>query len=283
MIKKFFITMFFGCVFFMTACDKNNGDGPNPPASDDDITDITFNMTEDTVTSPIEGGDLSLGYSLSSRPEEGQFVVTMLSGESWVSYVADNPESNSLTVNVESNDGEPREGILAIRFDYNGGSLLDSVTISQEGKDYDVFIDAKDLDGEYYTGEKDYYIWVSTLGMWETGSEGLNIDLYAEGEPEVEDYLWNGTPYKRVISIPEGTYTFDPSSHAPGTFSNRSFYGVASGYYYIPQYYITEGTVEVKHLEGGVTQFDARVLCTDGKWYRLSYTGDFTGLAYVNE
>ena len=108
----------------MTACDKNNGDGPNPPASDDDIT---FNMTEDTVTSPIEGGDLSLGYSLSSRPEEGQFVVTMLSGESWVSYVADNPESNSLTVNVESNDGEPREGILAIRFDYNGGSLLDSV------------------------------------------------------------------------------------------------------------------------------------------------------------
>ena len=283
MIKKFFITMFFGCVFFMTACDKNNGDGPNPPASDDDITDITFNMTEDTVTSPIEGGDLSLGYSLSSRPEEGQFVVTMLSGESWVSYVADNPESNSLTVNVESNDGEPREGILAIRFDYNGGSLLDSVTISQEGKDYDVFIDAKDLDGEYYTGEKDYYIWVSTLGMWETGSEGLNIDLFAEGEPEVEDYLWNGQPYKRVISIPEGTYTFDPSSHAPGTFSNRSFYGVASGYYYIPQYYVTEGTVWVKHLEGGVTQFDARVLCTDGKWYRLSYTGDFTGLAYVNE
>ena len=180
--------MFFGCVIFMTACDKNNGDGPNPPASDDDITDITFNMTEDTVTSPIEGGDLSLGYSLSSRPEEGQFVVTMLSGESWVSYVADNPESNSLTVNVESNDGEPREGILAIRFDYNGGSLLDSVTISQEGKDYDVFIDAKDLDGEYYTGEKDYYIWVSTLGMWETGSEGLNIDLFAEGEPELEDY-----------------------------------------------------------------------------------------------
>ena len=283
MIKKFFITMFFGCVFFMTACDKNNGDGPNPPASDDDITDITFNMTEDTVTSPIEGGDLSLGYSLSSRPEEGQFVVTMLSGESWVSYVADNPESNSLTVNVESNDGEPREGILAIRFDYNGGSLLDSVTISQEGKDYDVFIDAKDLDGEYYTGEKDYYIWVSTLGMWEDGSEGLNIDLFAEGEPEVEDYLWNGQPYKRVISIPEGTYTFDPSSHAPGTFSNRSFYGVASGYYYIPQYYVTEGTVWVKHLEGGVTQFDARVLCTDGKWYRLSYTGDFTGLAYVNE
>ena len=182
----------------MTACDKNNGDGPNPPASDDDIT---FNMTEDTVTSPIEGGDLSLGYSLSSRPEEGQFVVTMLSGESWVSYVADNPESNSLTVNVESNDGEPREGILAIRFDYNGGSLLDSVTISQEGKDYDVFIDAKDLDGEYYTGEKDYYIWVSTLGVWEDGSEGLNIDLFAEGEPELEDYLWNGTPYKRVISI----------------------------------------------------------------------------------
>ena len=283
MIKKFFITMFFGCVIFMTACDKNNGDGPNPPASDDDITDVTFNMTEDTVTSPIEGGDLSLGYSLSSRPEEGQFVVTMLSGESWVSYVADNPESNSLTVNVESNDGEPREGILAIRFDYNGGSLLDSVTISQEGRDYDVFIEAKDLDGEYYTGEKDYYIWVSTLGMWEDGSEGLNIDLFAEGEPEVEDYLWNGQPYKRVISIPEGTYTFDPSSHAPGTFSNRSFYGVASGYYYIPQYYITEGTVWVKHLEGGVTQFDARVLCTDGKWYRLSYTGDFTGLAYVNE
>lgn len=272
--------MFFGCVIFMTACDKNNGDDPNPPAPDDGIT---FNMTEDTVTSPIEGGDLSLGYSLSSRPEEGQFVVTMLSGESWVSYVADNPESNSLTVNVESNDGEPREGILAIRFDYNGGSLLDSVTISQEGKDYDVFIDAKDLDGEYYTGEKDYYIWVSTLGMWEDGSEGLNIDLFAEGEPEVEDYLWNGQPYKRVISIPEGTYTFDPSSHAPGTFSNRSFYGVASGYYYIPQYYITEGTVWVKHLEGGVTQFDARVLCTDGKWYRLSYTGDFTGLAYVNE
>lgn len=272
--------MFFGCVIFMTACDKNNGDDPNPPAPDDGIT---FNMTEDTVTSPIEGGDLSLGYSLSSRPEEGQFVVTMLSGESWVSYVADNPESNSLTVNVESNDGEPREGILSIRFDYNGGSLLDSVTISQEGKDYDVFIDAKDLDGEYYTGEKDYYIWVSTLGMWEDGSEGLNIDLFAEGEPEVEDYLWNGQPYKRVISIPEGTYTFDPSSHAPGTFSNRSFYGVASGYYYIPQYYITEGTVEVKHLEGGVTQFDARVLCTDGKWYRLSYTGDFTGLAYVNE
>ena len=228
--------MFFGCVIFMTACDKNNGDGPNPPASDDDIT---FNMTEDTVTSPIEGGDLSLGYSLSSRPEEGQFVVTMLSGESWVSYVADNPESNSLTVNVESNDGEPREGILAIRFDYNGGSLLDSVTISQDGRDYDVFIEAKDLDGEYYTGEKDYYIWVSTLGMWEDGSEGLNIDLFAEGEPEVEDYLWNGQPYKRVISIPEGTYTFDPSSHAPGTFSNRSFYGVASGYYYIPQYYVT--------------------------------------------
>ena len=131
--------------------------------------------------------------------------------------------------------------------------------------------------------ESTIHIWVSTLGIWEDGSEGLNIDLFAEGEPEVEDYLWNGQPYKRVISIPEGTYTFDPSSHAPGTFSNRSFYGVASGYYYIPQYYITEGTVWVKHLEGGVTQFDARVLCTDGKWYRLSYTGDFTGLAYVNE
>ena len=279
MIKKFLIPCFLGCFFFVAACDKNNGSDPNPPVPDE----ITFNMTKDSVSAPLDGGDLSLGYFLSSRPEEGQFVVTMLSGESWVSYVADDPESNTITVNVERNDGEPREGILAIRFDYNGGSLLDSVTISQDGRDYDVFIEAKDLDGEYYTGDKDYYIWVSTLGMWEDGSEGLNIDLFAEGEPELEDYLWNGTPYKRVISIPEGTYTFDPSSHAPGTFSNRSFYGVASGYYYIPQYYVTEGTVWVKHLEGGVTQFDARVLCTDGKWYRLSYTGDFTGLAYVNE
>ena len=171
MIKKFLIPCFLGCFFFVAACDKNNGSDPNPPVPDE----ITFNMTKDSVSAPLDGGDLSLGYFLSSRPEEGQFVVTMLSGESWVSYIADNPESNSLTVNVERNDGEPREGILAIRFDYNGGSLLDSVTISQDGRDYDVFIEAKDLDGEYYTGEKDYYIWVSTLGMWEDGSEGLNL------------------------------------------------------------------------------------------------------------
>ena len=116
MIKKFLIPCFLGCFFFVAACDKNNGSDPNPPVLDE----ITFNMTKDSVSAPLDGADLSLEYFLSSRPEEGQFVVTMLSGESWVSYIADNPESNSLTVNVERNDGEPREGILAIRFDYNG-------------------------------------------------------------------------------------------------------------------------------------------------------------------
>ena len=127
MIKKFLIPCFLGCFFFVAACDKNNGSDPNPPVSDE----ITFNMTKDSVSAPLDGADLSLEYFLSSRPEEGQFVVTMLSGESWVSYIADNPESNSLTVNVERNDGEPREGILAIRFDYNGGSLLEQRILTE--------------------------------------------------------------------------------------------------------------------------------------------------------
>ena len=154
----------------------------------------------------------------------------------------------------------------------------------QDGQNTDVFIDAKSCSGEYYTSDKSYYTWVSTTGLWVEDSEGLNINFFSSEEPITEEFESNGKTYKRLVTLPAGTYTYDPMGTGdPGTFCAPSFYGIYSGTYgYTPRYEITDGTVIITDLGNNEIQIEAEVTCNDGRSYGLSFTGLIEDYIYIN-
>lgn len=259
-------------LFLSVACETQKNE----------VGNITFSLDKDTLVIPSDSGEVYLTYNLSEHPEEGQFVVYTESGDKWISFLGDNAAESTIALEVKENTAiEDRVDTVTIRFDYNGGSVSDSFVITQEGRGYDVLIEAKICTGEYYVkdrnGNSKYYVWVSTQGLWVDDSEGINFDLYAP-EPELNDE-------GMVRTIPEGTYTFAAGEYEQGTFSELSYYGIASGKFYMPQYFLTGGTMTVTHLDenGDNIKIDALVNGMDGRIYRLRFEGSVEDMPYMYE
>ena len=244
--------------------------------------DSAFQLNTDYFNVPQSGDTISLTYQFVNRPE-GSFFISFPEGH-WITYLGDDPAGNTISFGVESNPSYERTDTVLIRYDYNSGFLLDTAIVHQDGQNTDVFIDAQSCTGEYYTSDKSYYTWVSTGGLWEEGSEGLNICFYSSEEPITEEYEYNGKTYKRLVTLPAGTYTYDPQGTGePGTFCAPSFYGVYSGnYMYTPRYEIIDGTVIITDLGDNKIRLDAEVTCNDGRSYGLSFSGLIEKYVYIN-
>lgn len=256
-----------------SACNQNG---------EQNSIDPVFQLNTDYLNVPMEGGDVTLSYQFQDRPESGSFYINIPEGH-WISYLGDNPETSTLSFNVEANATRERADTIVIRYDYNEGFLLDTAIISQAGINADVFIDAKDCTGEYYESDRSYYTWVSTLGLWTEGSEGLNLDLYSSEDPVIEEYEYNGSTYRRLLTLPAGTYVFDETNSGdPGTFSANSFYGIGTdGYDYSTRYDITGGTVTITDLGNNKIQIEAEVTCSDGLTYGLFFSGSIHDYPYI--
>lgn len=265
----------------ISACDEKSGviETPEP----------YFQLQSSEVEAAMDGGQLLIPYTFTNRPEEGNFVVNLENAE-WITYEGDNADDNMLSLSLERNSGKDRQASLFVRYDYNDGVLLDTLTVIQAGKNADVFIDAKVCTGEYYlhpasgAPQPCYYIWTSTLGLWTKDSEGLNLEFYAKGDPLLGDLDLNGTIYenKRVLTLPAGTYTYSKELGVIGTFSGTSFYGISDGTADYPtRYAIVGGEFTITHTDELNFILDALVTCTDGRQYSLYYAGPLTQCRYV--
>ena len=224
-------------------------------------------LNTDYFDVPQDGGTISMTYQFVNRPEnDGDFFIT---SSDWITFTGDDIATSTLSFDIEANPSHERTDTVVIRYDYSTGFLLDTAFVHQDGQNTDVFIDAKSCTGEYYTSDKSYYTWVSTNGLWVVGSEGLNINFYSSEEPVTEEFQQNGNTYRRLVTLPAGTYTYDPqATMEPGTFCQTSFYGIAAeNYGYNPRYAITDGTVIITDLGNNEIQLEAEVTCSDGEDY----------------
>lgn len=270
-----------------TGTDDGNGGTPGGSG------DVTLTLPE-TYEVPIEGGTMEIPYEFNSRPDNGSFFIA-LTGADWISSEwVDNAESSTLVFEVSENTGRERSYDMVVRYDYNEGFCLDTVVVHQAGRDADVYIEAGVLTGEYYASDPDqigmvnyYYIWASTLGLWETGSEGVNMILYppADHTPEIEPFDFNGTTYFHVTNLPEGTYLGTTENAVPGTFYINdlySFYGIEAGnYQYSTRYGITDGSATIRRIDDTHLEFNANVTCEDGLVYQVTFTGELEDFMFM--
>ena len=263
--------------FLAAACEQQTGGG-----NGNGNGDSAFQLNTDYFDVPQDGGTISMTYQFVNRPEnDGDFFIT---SSDWITFTGDDIAANTLSFDIEANPSHERTDTVVIRYDYSTGFLLDTAFVHQDGQNTDVFIDAKSCTGEYYTSDKSYYTWVSTNGLWVVGSEGLNINFYSSEEPVTEEFQQNGNTYRRLVTLPAGTYTYDPqATMEPGTFCQTSFYGIAAeNYGYNPRYAITDGTVIITDLGNNEIQLEAEVTCSDGRSYGLFFSGSIENYMYIN-
>lgn len=288
------VLMFAATVLFISlaaACD-NSTSGPDTPDDEpdtpDDPTEVSFQLLDDNVALPIEGGEFELSYIFENRPEDGDFVINLPENH-WISFVSDDSDAGILTFSAGENSDPDRTDTLLIRYDYNEGYVIDTAVVSQRGRNADHYIEAAICTGDYYAsaagsgmGFGDFYdAWISTQGLWVEGSEGLDLVFFAEAPVEtIPRPGYDG--YYLVNILPEGRYTYDADSHEPGTFCEYSFYGISSGYYYTPRYDIVDGWFTIEHLGDNVMYIEAEVTGTDGLVYNLTFTGEASEFLYHN-
>lgn len=298
-MKKTILFMAAMCLAAVVSCeqdDPTNGIDDGGTTGDDTTgvgTSVVMSLP-DTCTVPVEGGTLEIPYEFNNRPDNGEFFI-VLSGADWISSEwVDNAENSTLEFEVSENTGRERFYDMVVRYDYNEGFCLDTVVVHQAGRNADVYIDAKVLTGEYYASDPDqiglinyYYIWASTLGLWVTGSEGVNVVLYppADHTPEIEPFDFEGTTYFHVTNLPEGTYPGTTENAVPGTIYINdlyTFYGVEAGnYQYNPRVGITDGSVTIRRIDDTHLEYNATVTCEDGLVYQVSFTGELEDFMFM--
>lgn len=104
---------------FVTSCEEDN------PAPDG----TTFNIVEETVDVPVDGGTFSVSYEL-ANPVESQ-VVTPSEEVDWIDNIVVSPEG-SITFDVAANTGtSPRTADISVTY----GELSDKFTVIQAAAD----------------------------------------------------------------------------------------------------------------------------------------------------
>lgn len=277
MKSKFILFSAAAVMILAAACEQQTGGG-----NGNGNGDSAFQLNTDYFDVPQDGGTISMTYQFVNRPEnDGDFFIT---SSDWITFTGDDLATSTLSFDIEANPSHERTDTVVIRYDYSTGFLLDTAFVHQDGQNTDVFIDAKSCTGEYYSVGGSYYTWISTAGLWIMDSEGINVNFFSSEEPVTEEFQQNGNTYRRLVTLPAGTYTYDPmGTEEPGTFCAPSFYGIYSGNYsYTPRYEITDGTVIITDLGNNEIQIEAEVTCNDGRSYGVFFSGSIEDYIYIN-
>ncbi|MEE0863714.1 MAG: BACON domain-containing protein [Alistipes sp.] len=201
------------------------------------------------ITFTIEGG----------KPGD---VPTAVSSQPWVNSIN---VSDKVTFSVDANDVEESR-MAMITLSYNEDEV--QVTIVQAAAvKADVEHVAKTLNGEYYgttySPGHNYFIVLSENGT--TGFSDMYVDIYYRLDLYSDVALTGGT-----ITIPHGTYTFDPFSMGQaGTFGNQ---------YSVRLQPMSDGNLTEEHfVDGTVTvtenHIDALLTLENGMVHHVTYDG----------
>lgn len=268
MKKVFFII----CVLsFFSSCQKTHQEKPG----NGDTPSITI-VTEDNLTVPAEGGEVSIHYELLNPAEGGR--IEAASEPEWIDGFNYDIE-NEVSFTVSANEtGQARETRITLTYIYDEGQkVTDGISILQPASEptsiYDYEYSFSDFTGWYYgangnNGECNYYTRIYFPDNNQQDGKGEIFYLFNIYAPASED------PHNAVL--PAGTYSLGESGHTDEWTFTREF----SKYSELDENNttavfttgFTEGTLEVSH-EGDTMTIDALLTDIYGNSHHATYTG----------
>lgn len=250
--------------YMLTSCESNE----SIPTNDD--TSHGFEITSSTEVKVDSGSVVGfISYTVANPTVSG--TVDATTDVVWVTSL-DCSVYGKVTFTLARNESiEQRQAIITLS--YEGESH--DVTIIQAGIEPNTIIEAPILTGHFYgrisTPTNNFYLCFSDNGL---GTNYLTnnpntyyyiADLYLDDEPVDENFR-----------VPDGTYTYDMSSGAPGTFAYFSWYqeNDASGFPALQRRY-SSGTLVV---DGNKLTLTVLLEATDSEpveRHVVTYEGDY--------
>lgn len=294
-MKKFYLLALSAAVGLMsvTGC-KEDPVEPTP-----EQPDPVFQLSENAIQVAVEGGLYEIAYVL-ANPVEGA-ELELVSDVDWVSD-PDYSQDGKIVVNVAPNYGnEDRNANLNVTYTYGEGLVLEDQVILHQVYAYDVNSELKYFNGGYFYGREstqaNYAMYLTDLELNEYGSFSAGSNVYRlDVHSDVEPTDW------AVISLPEGTYTFEDLDNLTSYYGKVNAAGDAwETTAYITDCYFTvtrdgdntvvEGTVTVGedvhriHYEGSaiVGLYSADGLALIQKDLEFTDTHIATGPRYVDD
>ncbi len=181
------------------------------PEEDKDLTP-TFTLETTSVTAPMEGGRIAVGYSITNPSEYGQLRVTTTA--SWISNLDWATTDGEISFDVAPNTSAMRTDTVKVEYAFQTYPIV----VTQD--EYKVVFDNLNLyahsygDGNYsiLLGDSDYI----NTGSFKQNSNYFFFDLYDDPANVPAD--------KGCFDIPRGTFTFDAdATGAPGTIGPGSY------------------------------------------------------------
>ena len=211
-MKQLLQSLLILCLIFV-ACENEETHTSNP-------SDAKYGLTITTSKEVSVGCGTVIGfihYSIANPIEDGKFDAA--ADVVWVTQI-DISKNGQVTYHIARNESvEPRTAIITLTYEDES----QSVVITQAGVEPDTIIEAPMLTGHYYgqiaTPLYNYYLCFTDKGLDSNYLTSMPdayyyiVDLFLEEEP-VDDNL----------RVPNGIYTYDESSGAPGTFAYFSWY-----------------------------------------------------------
>lgn len=284
-----------GAMMMFASCEKT----PIVPSEDDDDTTAVsqspeFRILVDTVDAVLEGADVQVAYELLNPAEDGTFEFT---SPDWVSAF-NYSDSEYFVFTVDANETRERSGEVVVKYSYDGGSrtIEQSFVIAQDGSEFDVFLNAKLAEGEYYYNcwsEGDYspdhyYLTISDLGIWAMNGVNFTFTIVAPAPSQAD--IDNNT-----ILVPEGTYPLDTTGATPPLNNTlidnpnipgwtNNYYGIYVGNYsYDPWIGFCGGTLTVIQISETEWRMEASMVDEEGTTYGVLFEGVPEPLIYIHD
>lgn len=263
MKKSLTIFMALAAFSLLLSCNDSTSDDNTPQGKDPKISVQTA-----TVNVGAEGGNGEILYSIENAVE---WVALEASCDAeWVSEI-DCSVANKVTFLVSPNNlTEERTAPVTLKY----GAVTATAQIVQAGKEpseYAVDIELPKFYGIYYG---DYFMpGVGNYWFYLMDKDMVNDVMSPEGNYYRVDLYGALAEDSSAAFVPDGTYTFDPtSSCASGTFTKSYSYLVttdAAGKGTTHDY--TDGVLTVKN-EGGNCSFEL-IVTIEGQKHRITYNG----------
>ncbi len=227
-------------------------------------TDLEINMSNSSALGFIN-------YTIESPTAEG--VVTATADVDWIKSL-NTEKYGKVSYSVDFNEStNARTGIISLAYE----DAVINVTINQAGAKPDTVIEVPVLTGHYYgtisTPTYNYYLCFSNKGL-DSNNLTNNPDTYYY----IVDLFLNEAPVDDNFRVPDGTYYYDMSSGAPGTFAYYSWYQEVDsmGNVSFQREYMDGSTLTV---EGNKLTLSAILASTDEfltERHVVTYEGDYS-------